>query len=284
MNEEAVSWVLEDAQTLSEPYPDASCKPSRVLVPLREILNCLKEDEMNLKLNHNRTGPAVALALLMSLCGSQTLAQPLPPSYMATLSLSSDTQNLGPYSYSTNSTGVTITQQNGLVSDIGFALGQVSFSGAGIQSATPLNSNESFTVGVGAEQLTFTFTGILQDYMQVGQLAVFFGVSGDPIPYYDVSGPGLTLVSQQIDPSNNKATGLHLQFVPFFSDPAFGLLSAIDQANGLGAPSSADSAALYSLNIGDITVSAVPEPSTGALFLLGSVGMGLMSRRRLGKR
>lgn len=239
-------------------------------------------------MNHKQHPKSTSYTIAVALAGIVAMVSPTlgHAQYVATLNLSSDIQNLGPVSLSTSSPDVTLVRQSGVVTGISFALSQANLSDAGIQSATPLNSDESFLISVGAEHLTFTFGGVTQNYGQPGQLGVFFHVDGNPVPYYDVSNNNLALITQQVDPKNDKATGLHLEFTPFYSDPAYSLLAAIDQANGLGTPSSADRALLYGTNVGDITIAPIPEPATGSLFMLGltCVGLASMSRRSITNR
>lgn len=239
-----------------------------------------------------------ALAAVAVLCAvalpQSAAAQAANPWFTARLDFSADVLNFetAGVKFASNSPYVSLIQQGDLVTGVKLGLGQITLNQGDLTSADSLGPTEQFSMIVGNETLTFQFGGVTTNYQQYGQAGLSFQVVGAPAPFYDPDNNVVMLVSQDFQttqpftfPMNSNPQGrfvinsMHLQFIPFATDPAFSLLDAVSQGN-FGMTPSVTRDQIYAMNLGTLTISAVPEPTSAAMLLLGLGVLGGVARRR----
>lgn len=168
--------------------------------------------------------------------------------------------------------GATCSTAQAALFDIAFTSGQLSFHA---QATATLDGNGvdydvtgiSGTVTSGAK--TYSIGGLLGVPGSVGNLQTFGSFAFDNVitvvagaPQFDFNG-----VAFVAGPANYAYN--------FLTDSFYGVNNAVLTTDPVAGPFGA-----YEETLGSGTVSAVPEPSTWAMMILGFVGVGVMTLRR----
>jgi hypothetical protein len=240
-----------------------------------------------------------ALAAVAILCAAalpqSAAAQAANPWFTARLDFSADVLNFetAGVHFASSSPYVSLIQQGNQVTGIQWGIGQITLNQGNLTKVDSLGPTEQFSMIVGNETLMFQLGSVMTNYGQFGQVGLTLGVTGSPAPYYDPGNNVIALVSQDFqttqafsfpinnDPAQGRfvANSMRMLSIPFASDPAFGLLDAVSRGN-FGMTPNMTRDQIYAMNLGTLTISAVPEPTSAVMLLLGLGVLGGMARRR----